>query len=286
MKIAICSSLQGSPEEFSDDALDCYRLSGYIYNRLADMFPTVDFDLFNRDDFPGQGDAYLQLINAYTQWGAGIAVHIHQDAGGGGGARGWHIIYANNASITLVNELVWALSQLPSPMRYGGAVCRNNVAAVKRPAISVLIEAGFYTSAADEAIGIEGWGDAIVKGVSNYLIRHWGIAPGEEEDNMAIYHPRQMRDNDKGQHVYKFDTAMVGNGWRSFYDLYNEDWPEGINVEVYTSEKQPVIKAKVGWQERWTLDLQAAVGSGFKGSFAVIIKTDKDDPGTVNVFRG
>jgi len=287
MKVAICASLQGVPEEFSPSTpVDCYRLAGRVYNLLAEHYPSVEFDLFNRDDFPGAGDAFSALIRAYMAWGAEVAVHIHQDAGGGAGARGWHVIYYNNASTTLVNELLATIAALPSPMRYGGAVCRDNVAAVKRPAVSVLVEAGFYTSAEDEAIGLDAWGEAIARGVGNYLERHRGISPGEEKENeMAIYHPERQKDQD-GKAVYKFNDAMVGNGWLSYYNLYNEDYPEGITVEVYTSERKPVIKGRVGWQERYSLDLQAAVGAGFKGGFAVIVKVDKPDPGTVTVFRG
>lgn len=287
MKIAICASLQGAPEEFSPSTpMDCYRLAGAVYNRIADMYPQVEFDLFNRDDFPGQGDAYIALRNAYMAWGAEIAVHIHQDAGGGVGARGWHIIYYHGESIGLCNELLYAISKLPSPMRYGGIVQRGNVAVLKKPLVSVLVEAGFYTSQEDEAIGIDAWADAIVRGIGNYLQHHWGLTPVEKgEDEMSTYAPERCNDQN-GKKVYKFDDALVGNGYLCYYNYYNEDFPEGVKFEVYTSERKPVVKKTVGLQERWSLDLKAAVGKDFAGGFAVIVKADKEAPGRLTVLKG
>lgn len=185
---ALAASLQGAPEEFSPGTpVDCYRLAGYIYNRLADMYPQAGWELFNRDDFPGQGDNFIGVRNAIVAWGADFSVHIHQDAGGEAGALGWHIIYYHGEALSLANELLYAMRGLPSPMRYGGIVCRSNVAVLKAPKVSVLIEAGFYTSAQDESIGIDGWGDAIIHGVSNYLQHHWGLSPVGEEEEMPRF---------------------------------------------------------------------------------------------------
>jgi hypothetical protein len=111
------------------------------------------------------------------------------------------------------------------------------------------------------------------------------INGGTKEGEVAIYHPKEVsRQGDK--FVYVFDDAMVGNGWSSYFNLYNEDYTDGIKVEVYTSEKKPPVKKTVSWQERYSLDLKACVGIDFKGGFAVIVKVDKPDPGTVTVFRG
>jgi hypothetical protein len=286
MRLALCSSLQGSPEEFSPDTpVDCYRLAGRVYNLLADLYPDIELELFNRDDFPSQGDAYIAMRNAVVAWGADVAVHVHQDAGGD--ARGWHVIYHNGEALSLVNEMIYSLSKLPSPMRYGGAVNRDNVAAVKAPLISVLIESGFYSSAEDEAIGIDGWGNAIARGISNYLQHHWGLVPGtkEEEDQMTTYAPRQTKDQGT-MHVYVFDDAMIGNGWLCYFNGYNEDFPEGVKFEVYTSLKTPVVKKTIGLQERLSLDLATAVGTNYAGGFAVIVKASAEIPGRLTVLKG
>jgi hypothetical protein len=106
----------------------------------------------------------------------------------------------------------------------------------------------------------------------------------EEEEDMTIYQPRQTKDQD-GKRVFKFDDAVVGNGWLTYYNYYNEDGP-GLDFEVYTSERKPVVKKTVGRGERWSLDLRAAVGQGFSGGFAIIVKTTAPDGGTVTVLKG
>jgi len=202
MRVAICSSLQGAPEEFSPATpVDCYRLSGYVYNRLVEMFPDADFDLFNRDNFIGMGDAYVALRNAVVAWGAQVAVHIHQDAGYAPW-KGWHVIFTNEAAIGLADELAAAMMPLPSPVHGTGIAQRTGIAVLKRPAITVLVEAGYFTSGEDEAIGIEGWGNAIVKGVSNYLVHHWGLQPGQEEGEEMARFERVERPDLPGEYVY------------------------------------------------------------------------------------
>jgi hypothetical protein len=246
-KGALAASLQGQPEEFSPATpVDCYRLAGYIYNRLADMYPEAGWELFNRDDFPGQGDNFIGVRNAIVAYGADFAVHVHQDAGGEPGARGWHIIYYHGEALSLANELVYAMRALPSPMRYGGIVCRSNVAVLKAPKVSVLVEAGFYTSIdGDEAIGIEGWGNAIIHGISNYLQHHWGLSPvGEEEEEMVEF--TRMADEEgqgifKGQTVASFKAYGKGTDWihasinspgqEKFLLLFNVQYPAKRDVQ-------------------------------------------------------
>jgi len=183
MKVAISSSLQGYPEESSpEDPLDTRRLGEYVANRLQLSFPQIEVDLYNRDDFPGMGDAYIALREAVVRWGADVHVTIHQDASIDHSIRGWHIIYYHAEALSLADELLSAMRWIPSPVRYGGIVRRSNVAVLKRPPVTVLVEAGFYTNPEDEAIGVVGWGEPIVKGISNYLIRHQGIYPQEKEE--------------------------------------------------------------------------------------------------------
>ncbi|MCX8014015.1 MAG: N-acetylmuramoyl-L-alanine amidase, partial [Rectinema sp.] len=200
MKVAIASSLQGKPEESSPETpLDCYRLSAYIAEKIQALFPQVDVELWNRNDFPGKGDAYIEMREAIAAWGANVAVHIHQDAGGAPGARGWHVIYYHQEAIPLVNSLLWSMRSIPSPERYGGAVKRTDVAAVKKPKISVLIEAGFYTSVEDEAIGVMGWGNPIVNGIARYLIDQWSIKPAEREVDKRVVDFVVQELREKGQ---------------------------------------------------------------------------------------
>jgi hypothetical protein len=181
-KIAICCTLQPSAEQNSPDTpMDCFRLTGYIYNRLCVLFPDLEIEMFNRADFPGTGDDYLELRQATVAWGADMALHVHQDAADPT-ARGWHIIYYHPEAMSLVDELWWALKNVDSPMRYGGIVNRKDVAAVKKPLVSVLVEFGFYTNVEDENLGIDDWGNAAVTGVVNYVRHNWYIQPEKEED--------------------------------------------------------------------------------------------------------
>ena len=143
-------------------------------------------------------------------------MHIHQDAGAERGARGWHVIYYWPDAATLVNELLAALARVPSPMRYGGAVHRA-IAATRTPRTSVLIEAGFYTSTEDEAIGVAGWGDAIVQGISRWLVRHRGIrekASRKEDDKVVDFEKQELQEN--GQGIFKGKMvdvfSAVGSG--------------------------------------------------------------------------
>jgi hypothetical protein len=285
LRVAIANSLQGNPEENSPlTPVDCRRLSTYIYNLLADMFPQVEVELFNREDVGGTGDEYLPLRNKIVAWGADIAVHMHQDAGPEG-ARGWHIIYYHEEALPLAYAIESYMDDLPSPEKYGGVVPRDNVAAVKLPYKSVLIEAGFYTSAEDEALGIAGWGDPVVKGVSLYL-QQLGIYPidQEEEEDMATYAPRQVKDTTAGKKVYVFDDAFIGDGYVCYWNAYNEDGPE-ISYEVYTSLWGNVVKETVAKGKRASVDLTKCTGD-YKGGFSVIVKTSIPFPGVLTIMKG
>jgi hypothetical protein len=152
------------------------------------------------------------------------------------------VIYYHNASLGLAGDIDTELHKLSSPERYGGIVYRGNVAAVKAPERSVLIEAGFYTSAEDEAIGIEGWGDAIVRGITNNLIEEWGIFPPEqsqeEEDDVVEF--IRMQD-EPGQGMFAGETvasykaygkgtdwlhvSINADGQNKFLLLFNVNYP-------------------------------------------------------------
>jgi hypothetical protein len=166
--------------------------------------------MFNRDDFVGQGDAYLALRNATVAWGADIALHVHQDAAEAT-ARGWHIIYYHPEALPLVNELWWSLKNVASPARYGGIVCRDNVAVVKKPLVSVLGEFGFYTNQQDENLGIDDWGNAAVSGMVNYLKHNWYIQPEKEEDIDMIREGCKAATDHTWLDVWttKFDTVWL-----------------------------------------------------------------------------
>lgn len=290
MKFAICSSLQGQPEEFSPSTpVDCYRLSGYVYNRIADMYPQAEFDLFNRDDFPGQGDNFIGVRNAIVSWGADFAVHIHQDAGGGAGARGWHVIYYHGEALSLANELVYAMRSLPSPERYGGIVCRSNVAVLKAPKVSVLVEAGFYTSAEDEAIGIDGWGDAIIHGISNYLQHHWGLAPEEEkEDEMVSKALTLQQEKQDDMNVWVTSDAwlaMDGKPCRCYLNMHNES-DDVATVYVYTDNPgSGEHKFTVQPWKRYSVDTLGLFSSR-PNYFSLIVKSTAPVNPEVTILKG
>jgi len=217
MKLAVVSSLQGHPEETSPETpMDTTRLARYIAEYLQERFSPEELEvgLYSRETHPDlKGDAYIELRNRLVRWGADAAVHIHQDAGAERGARGWHVIYYWPDAATLVNELLAALAHVPSPMRYGGAVHRA-IAATRAPRTSVLIEAGFYTSTEDEAIGVAGWGDAIVRGIANWLVRHRGCRERQKqkEDEKVVDLVRQEL-QEQGQGIFAGKSVDVWTGY-------------------------------------------------------------------------
>ncbi len=233
MKIAIASSLQGWPEETSPDTpLDTTRLARYVAENLQRQFPQVEVGLYDREKFPGQGDAYLELRDAICRWGADAAVHIHQDAGAPG-ARGWHILYYHDEALPLATRLVAAMSSIPSPARLGGLQRRSDVAVLKRPPASVLVEAGFYTSPEDEALGVQGWGDPIVRGIANYLIQHCHVAEkeGEEEEDMVDLEWQSAPETGQGMFEGKAVDVYTAYGRGS-------DW---LHVRINRAEKRPFL---------------------------------------------
>ena len=226
MKIAISSSLQSFPEESSPgDPMDTQRLGIHIFTQLVSIFPQVSFGLFNRKDFPGMGDAYLALRDEVIKWGADAHVTIHQDAGGGG--RGWCILYRNQDALILAKGILAAMKSIPSPCR--GVQYRNDVAVLKKPLVSVLIEAGFYTSPEDEAIGVAGWGDPIVRGIANYL-KNNGIYPQEKEEDEMIDLELDREGGDKNGFVYVACPVKAGQALRVFADVGVHDFPMNIYI--------------------------------------------------------
>lgn len=231
MKIAIASSLQGPPEETSPgDPLDTQRLGEAVARRLADLYPHVEIDLLNREDFPGQGDAYLAVRRRIVQWGADIAVHIHQDASRSGG-RGWSVLYCREEALSLAKEITAAMRNVPSPFR--GIFRRCDVAVLKAPPVSVLVEAGFYTSPEDEAIGVDGWANPIVRGIMNYLAHKCSIfpKPREEDEEMVDFEKQNAQERGQGS----FAGRMV-----DVYQAYGRgsDW---LHVRVNTPERRPYM---------------------------------------------
>lgn len=180
MKIAIVSSLQGYPEETSPETpVDTTRIARHVAERLQAALPQVEVGLWDREDYPGQGDCYIRAREDVVRWGADIALHIHQDAYKPG-MRGWCVLWRNQEARPLADYLAAAMRVIPSPFR--GIIYRDDVAVLKAPRCSVLVECGFYTSPEDEAIGVAGWGDPLVRGLLNYLRDKYHVMPSKVEE--------------------------------------------------------------------------------------------------------
>lgn len=250
MKVAISSSLQGHPEESSPaDPMDTRRLGQYVAERLQLLFPQIEVDLYNRDDFPGMGDAYIALREAVVRWGANVHVSIHQDASSDPSVRGWHTIFYHAEALSLADELVAAMAVIPSPVKYGGIVERSNVAVLRAPAVSVLVEAGFYTNAEDEAIGVAGWGEPIAKGIQNYLVRHYGLymseitTSGGEEEMPYIELDRRGGDFGKNGYVYVLNGRVGSSEVLQFFsDQSGADFT--VNYYAHCMSGVPYIATK------------------------------------------
>lgn len=186
MKLAIISSLQGFPEEYDDDAVNTESICHALVSLLEGMYPSHEINLLDRADYPGMGDAYNQSWKDANAWGADLVCHVHQDAGAEG-ARGFSVLFCHD--MKLAAEIYEALLSLRkdygipdrgmSP-RCGVAVLGN----AQQPA--VLVEAGFYTSPEDEAIGPGPWASAIALGIEGYVGRTWGIWPAEDKEEEGM----------------------------------------------------------------------------------------------------
>lgn len=125
--------------------------------------------VFDREMYPGMGDCYNRVWRDINAWGAHYAVHIHQDAGPPG-SRGFTVIYNHSRAFAAVMDaaLKEVLTHYGVPARK--PTYRTNIAVLnnaKMPA--VLVECGFYTSPADEAVGTEPYARAIALGIRRFV---------------------------------------------------------------------------------------------------------------------
>ena len=73
MRIAIGASLQGYPEEYDTDTEDATRIANRTAEILRSKLPhSFLVNVFDRTDYPGRGDCFLDMARDINAWGARI----------------------------------------------------------------------------------------------------------------------------------------------------------------------------------------------------------------------
>ncbi len=182
-KVAVVSAGQGFPEELDNDPVNTYTISRAFAEALQAAYPTVEVNLLNRDDYPGDYDFYRQAKLDLQTWGCQLAFHVHQDDP----ASGWLVCY--RYAERLANEMAAGMATLPIAGR--GTQYRTDIAVLNVPYDSVLVEFGKMTTdgSGDEAIGVAAYVQAALKGAANYIYATYRLLPTQaqkqqEEDDM------------------------------------------------------------------------------------------------------
>jgi hypothetical protein len=223
MIITVASSLQGRPEEASpDDNLDTYRIGIKLFQLLSNTYNGSKIELLNREDYPGEGDAFQHVYKDINAMGANVSLHIHQDAGPAG-ARGYMVLYnpyskfpTEAFAIMVRNEMEKLLAPLKVPKRGNGLQKRipgtNGVGVLtnaQQPAI--LIECGFYTSAEDEAVGENPYAAGILNGVVRFIKEFYGVSPEGGNEMVFIKMDKLgVKTREDGSKFDVYGAATVG----------------------------------------------------------------------------
>jgi len=182
VRVAFIASLQGFPEEWDTDTEDATRIANRAAAIVAAAAP-VEVTVFDRTDYYGQGDVYVKARDDAIRWGADVIVNIHQDAGAPG-ARGFTVLYYDDLAFARVMDESMRRVLLPLGVPARPLMPRDGVAVLKLRE-SVLVEAGFYTSPADEAIGTEPYAQAIAQGTLAWLHLAHGVGMKEGMEEMT-----------------------------------------------------------------------------------------------------
>lgn len=248
MRIAIAASLQGFPEEWDTDTEDATRIANACANIVKAWYPSFPVEVFDRSDYLGQGDVFLKVKNDIERWGADISVHIHQDAGPPS-ARGFTVLYWRDLKFArIMGEAMYrVLNPLGVPFR--GLMQRGNVAVLKASMPVVLVECGFYTSPADEAIGTMPYAQSVADGIRDFLQEAYGIGIEQGEEEIMYLEAKLWVDPNTGEPILDSNDHFiynVPNCYITWWLNVSYEGPDGTvaDVEVWAN----IQKGHVGTQ--------------------------------------